>query len=519
MSRASPRYPVRLAATVLVDKARGSGDDMLICRTRNVSREGCLLDTSHEVEPGVAIEITIMDDQTGDAIAMAGWVARSIDAKPGVRSSGVGVRIPDPPESWLALVERQASRRPPRTDEIRAKRQSVVVVGDEERRRGALALYVMSGWDVRFATDFASAREALSSGEIDALVAEHELSDERWPPLLELARELQPRAKRLVRARRVEGKPLETEFRDGLVHRVIDYDAGLDELFAALTAPFEPRPERDANSLGVRLMGLSGASEAHVSTAPEVSTAALLAEDEAAGLLARVIRRAKAAAPEGIIAFDLDSTLLDNRPRQAKIMREYGRAHDIPELLRCTPEHWQGWDFRLAMANARLGDAQIREHEVSYRTFWLERFFTSDYCVVDRPIRGATAYATAAAATGARVVYVTGRPERMRAGTLETFDIAGFPEPDGDRVRLVMKPSPDETDDAYKTRIHDELRALGEVIAAFDNEPAHINGYRESFPEAICIHLATDHSPRPIRVAEGIPSIRDFAAYAEETSP
>jgi len=51
------------------------------------------------------------------------------------------------------------------------------------------------------------------------------------------------------------------------------------------------------------------------------------------------------------------------------------------------------------------------------------------------------------------------------------------------------------------------------LLAAFDNEPAHINGYRESFPEAIAVHLATDHSPRDIPIVPGIPSIADFTAH------
>jgi hypothetical protein len=481
---------------------------MLICRTRNISREGCLLDTSHAIATGVPIQITIMDDQTGDAISMSGWVARSIDARPGVSSGGVGVRIPAPPETWLMLVERQAHRRPSRDKDVHAKRQSVVVVGDEDRRRGALALYVMSGWDIRFATDFPGAREALSTGEVDALVAEHELADERWPPLMELARELQPQARRLVRAKLQRGRPPREGFRDGLIHRVVDVDAGLDALFDALTADFTPHPERDASSLPVKLMALDKPrpTPAGVASAP-------LANDDAAALLDRVLARARDAASTGLIVFDLDSTMLDNRPRQAMIMREYGEARNLPELTRASPEHWQAWGFHDAMVNLDLDESTIREHEAPYREFWLARFFTSDYCVVDRPIPGAPTYASAAAATGARVLYVTGRPERMRAGTIEALKTAGFPSPDGDRVRLVMKPSFDESDDDYKARTYGALRGLGVVIAAFDNEPTHINGYQRAFPEAICVHLATDHSPRPVRVAEGIPSIRDFKAF------
>ena len=44
------------------------------------------------------------------------------------------------------------------------------------------------------------------------------------------------------------------------------------------------------------------------------------------------------------------------------------------------------------------------------------------------------------------------------------------------------------------------------MIAAFDNEPTHANDYRRKFPEAIVIHLATDHSGRPVELLDGIVS-------------
>jgi hypothetical protein len=53
---------------------------------------------------------------------------------------------------------------------------------------------------------------------------------------------------------------------------------------------------------------------------------------------------------------------------------------------------------------------------------------------------------------------------------------------------------------------------LGRVAVAFDNEPTHVNAYARAWPGAIVIHLDTDHSPRPVEVLPGIPSIADFRA-------
>jgi hypothetical protein len=142
--------------------------------------------------------------------------------------------------------------------------------------------------------------------------------------------------------------------------------------------------------------------------------------------------------------------------------------------------------------------------------FWSERFFTTAYCRLDVPAPGAAAFLADLARAGARIAYVTGRIEEMEAGTLETFARAGFPLPGARGTRLLMKPRGALGDDAWKALAAAELAREGEVVAAFDNEPAHVNGYREAFPGALCVHLDTDHSGRPIPVHPRIPSIRDF---------
>jgi hypothetical protein len=164
------------------------------------------------------------------------------------------------------------------------------------------------------------------------------------------------------------------------------------------------------------------------------------------------------------------------------------------------------------MRNSGLAEHAIAEHHDAFREFWRERFFTSEYCVDDQLIQGAAIYAHAVNQTGAQLCYVTGRHELMRWGTIECFRRVGLPLP-GSRIELLMKPTFDESDDEYKGRTYEVLRQLGTVVAAFDNEPAHINGYREAFPDALSVHIATDHSPREVAVALGIPSILHFGAF------
>lgn len=227
-----------------------------------------------------------------------------------------------------------------------------------------------------------------------------------------------------------------------------------------------------------------------------------------------VLAQARALGGKALLAFDLDSTLFDNRPRQARIVREFGQAKGIPELTACTPEHFSsGWDLRGPMKELGLSDERVEALYPELKAFWAERFFTSPYCLDDVAIEGAAEFVQAVVRTGALVCYVTGRHEGMREGTEGALKKDGFPLPGG-QVHLIMKPTLQVSDDDFKREAHARLHRMGQVIAAFDNEPMHANDYRRNFPEAKVIHLATDHSGRPVELLEGIVSVPNFRLSA-----
>ena len=157
-----------------------------------------------------------------------------------------------------------------------------------------------------------------------------------------------------------------------------------------------------------------------------------------------------------------------------------------------------------------LADDDIETLEPQAKHFWRERFFTSEYCVDDIANPGAREYVAQVLAAGAQVLYCTGRHVPMREGTLQCFAREGFPLPDEQRVRLLMKPTLEQHDDEWKVVARQHIKGFGELLAAFDNEPTHINSYHEHFPEALCVHLLTDDSARGIPVLPGVISIRDF---------
>ena len=207
---------------------------MLVCRTRDISMTGCFLDTGQLLDSGQVLRIAVMDAARGEVIELEGTVTRCLPPGADGVGRGVGVRVPTPPDEWSLLVQRHklgANLPEPSTLRLR-----VLVVGDEKQRRGALALYVTSGWDVRFASDLEGAVEALDGVKLNAVIAENELSDRRWENVLSAARRLQPSTRRIVRCH-LDGQAIP----DGsglrvLVHRFVDRAAGLDALLDALTA-------------------------------------------------------------------------------------------------------------------------------------------------------------------------------------------------------------------------------------------------------------------------------------------
>jgi hypothetical protein len=196
-----------------------------------VSDVGICLDSSEVSEwlpVGTRVSLALVDPRSGNAMEVIGDVVREVaGAHP-----TLGVLLIEPPPEWKALVANAAGASG--HVEKPGRRMRVLVVGDDHRQRGAMALYVSSGWDVLFASDDYAVHEALEHIRLDAVIAELDAQDPRIEPIMDDVRKAQPTARRIVRgAGRTDGD---------LVHRFVDRDSGLEALLDAVTANIVPPP-------------------------------------------------------------------------------------------------------------------------------------------------------------------------------------------------------------------------------------------------------------------------------------
>ncbi|MFO0666022.1 MAG: HAD family hydrolase [Polyangiaceae bacterium] len=232
-------------------------------------------------------------------------------------------------------------------------------------------------------------------------------------------------------------------------------------------------------------------------------------------LLRSIIERGASLAQAGrraVVVFDLDGTLMDNRPRTVTILRELGevwRKREHPAsgaLLEASPT-------KLAyLVRDSLGRFGIQDEVLlaEGESFWRERFFTDDYQEHDIALPGAVAFARALYAAGVNIVYFTGRDlPKMALGSFKSLRELGFPI-GVIGTELVVKPFFEMPDEEYKRSEGPKLSRIGEVIAVFDNEPINCNVLLEHHPECTSIFVDTQHFPNAPPLDPRVKVIGDF---------
>lgn len=200
-----------------------------------------------------------------------------------------------------------------------------------------------------------------------------------------------------------------------------------------------------------------------------------------------------------LVVFDLDDTLFLTANRNLRILREFAeliaaRDQTSSNILRTVPRDRLRYAITETAKDAGLSDALIGE----LKEFWFKRFFTNPYLLEDEAITGGAEYVHAVLERGGSAVFMTGRDEQMREGTVENLKRRGFPVPDEKKARLVLKPRFETPDHEFKLEAIGRLKALGPVAGSFENEPAHVNLFAEHFPAARHFLLETKHSGKPV---------------------
>jgi hypothetical protein len=253
-----------------------------------------------------------------------------------------------------------------------------------------------------------------------------------------------------------------------------------------------------------------------------ISTAALFTQTVFARphhpeALAKVIDRVEQSVYQGkkpIVVMDLDDTLIVTRERNLRILREFAAQNDIQNAYPTEA----GKILRVQISDIRYGlpdtlkGLGVENEDLTKKAgdFWLRRFFTNEYCALDKATPGAAKYLHLLVRAGATVVYLTGRDvPRMHDGTAANLVKNRFPM-DPRQALLMMKPDPKLDDLQFKKDSFAQIAKMGEVVGAFENEPANINAMAEAFPSADAVFLDTVHSPKPDVPQDRVEWVSDF---------
>lgn len=239
-----------------------------------------------------------------------------------------------------------------------------------------------------------------------------------------------------------------------------------------------------------------------------------LTTSEQNALFARIVERSRPVAghPVPIVVFDLDGTIMDNRPRTAVILQELAaelrrEAHSSAEVLAAARA--EELAYLLSDSLQRLG-VEHPDLVARAEAYWKTRFFSDSYLKHDVAVAGSVDLARACYAAGATIVYFTGRDlPFMGLGSFQSLRDLGFPI-GVVGTELVCKPDAKVPDEAFKRTEGPQLARIGKVIAAFDNEPGNCNAFVEMCPEADVVFVDTQHLPGAPPLGERIHIVPDL---------
>jgi hypothetical protein len=235
---------------------------------------------------------------------------------------------------------------------------------------------------------------------------------------------------------------------------------------------------------------------------------------EQQALMSRIVARCKATPgqPSPVVVFDLDGTLMDNRPRTLAILQELAHelraeAHTHAEIIAAAKAENLAYLLTDTLQQLGLEHPELAERAESY---WKARFFADDYLKHDIAIEGSVEFARACYEAGACLVYFTGRDlPLMGLGSFQSLRDLGYPI-GVVGTELVCKPDAKIPDELFKRNEGPKLARVGRVVAAFDNEPGNCNAFREMNPDAEVVFVDTQHLPGAPALDSRVHVVSDF---------
>lgn len=213
-----------------------------------------------------------------------------------------------------------------------------------------------------------------------------------------------------------------------------------------------------------------------------------------------------------LAVFDLDSTLFEVSPRTQVILREFATHNETKRRypreaieLEQIIIHPIDWGIRPPLERSQI--RSTLDFFETLRTFWVERFFSSDYLQHDVLYEGALEFVQELHEAGATIKYLTGRDhERMGRGTLEVLGQWNFPV-QNPHSHVILKPHQSLEDAAYKVERLINLSSRYEEIWFFENEPVIIHEVISKVPKVKVIFVDTIHSGKAETPVD-LPSIK-----------
>ena len=214
-----------------------------------------------------------------------------------------------------------------------------------------------------------------------------------------------------------------------------------------------------------------------------------------------------------LVVFDLDGTLMDNRPRTVAIMRELADVWETRDPSLAVKLKTATADDLLYLFGDSLRKMGITQADLiaEGEAFWKERFFRDPHLVHDVALDGSVSFARDAYDAGATLVYLTGRDlPLMGIGTFQSLRDLGFPIGVAG-TEFILKPDAAMPDEEFKRILAPQLTRVGDVVAAFDNEPGNCNVFLQAYPACTSVLVDTQMMPGPPPLERGVRVIADFA--------